>query len=92
MSHTPGPWKANKGYRIHAPTTDSDYRNGRVIVDYKHQDDFNYDDEALIEAAPDLLAACEAAIKHLGGRDSDTGWEDAAALCRAAIAKAKGKA
>ena len=53
--HTPGPWY-DDGYRIHAPTSDPDKRNGRVIVDYKHMDGFVEADADLIASAPDLLA------------------------------------
>lgn len=45
---------------------------------------------ALIAAAPDLLAACEAMAAQLGGGDSFTQWEEAKAQLSAAIAKAKG--
>lgn len=86
--HTPAPW-FNDGYRIHAPTEDADKRNGRLIVEYKHVDDFNYDDSHLITAAPDMLEALKAVAR----------WEDQIAampggisdLVYAAIAKAEGK-
>jgi hypothetical protein len=47
---------------------------------------------ALIAAAPDMLAACEAIAAQLGGGDSFTQWEAAKAQLLAAIAKAKGEA
>lgn len=62
MPHTPGPWH-DDGYRIYAPTTDQDKRNGRVIVEYKHVHDFNYADAWLIAVAPKLLDACKLALQ-----------------------------
>ena len=47
---------------------------------------------ALIAAAPELLAACEAMAAQLGGGDSFTQWEAAKAQMLAAIAKARGEA
>jgi hypothetical protein len=46
---------------------------------------------ALMAAAPDLLAACEAMAAQLGGGDSFTQWEVAKAQLLAAIAKARGQ-
>jgi hypothetical protein len=46
---------------------------------------------ALIAAAPELLAACEAMAAQLGGGDSFTQWEAAKAQLLAAIAKARGE-
>ena len=45
---------------------------------------------ALIAAAPDLLAACEAMAAQLGGGNDFEKWEAAKAQLLAAIAKAKG--
>lgn len=59
--HTPGPW-FDDGYRIHAPTGSADKRDGRVIVVYKHVDDFNEADAPLIAAAPEMYAL----LKELG--------------------------
>lgn len=56
MSHTPAPWH-DDGYRIYAPTDAEDKRNGRMIVEYKHVDDFNGADAPLIAAAPELYQA-----------------------------------
>jgi hypothetical protein len=44
----------------------------------------------LRDAAPDLLAACEAMAAQLGSGDDYTKWEDAKAQLLAAITKAKG--
>jgi hypothetical protein len=45
---------------------------------------------ALVAAAPDLLAACEAMAAQLGSGGDYTKWEDAKAQLLAAITKAKG--
>lgn len=71
MSHTPGPW-FDDGYRIYAPTVTADKRDGRVIVDYKHVDEFNLADARLIAAAPELLAAVKGLLhlyEQLGSPD-----------------------
>lgn len=57
-AHTPGPWH-DDGYRIYAPTDAADKRRGRMIVEYKHVDDFNDPDASLIAAAPDLLGEAQ---------------------------------
>lgn len=57
---TPAPW-FNDGYRIYAPTDTENKHSGRVIVEYKHVDDFDYEDGALIAAAPLLYAALQRA-------------------------------
>lgn len=62
--HTPGPWH-DDGYRIYAPTTDADPRNGRVVVEYKHQADFNDADSRLIAAAPQMYEI----LQSLASRD-----------------------
>lgn len=64
--HTPGPWH-DDGYRIYAPTESEDKCDGRMIVEYKHVDDFNYADASLLTAAPDLLDALRTAEAMLEG-------------------------
>lgn len=54
--------------------------------EYSVNEDMSEADAHLIAAAPDLLAACEAALPHHQGGHSDTGR-----LLRAAIAKARGE-
>lgn len=73
--HTPAPW-FDDGYRIHAPVAaGEDPRSGRVIVEYKHVDDFNPADGPLLGAAKDLydalaetrricIALCTVALDH----------------------------
>lgn len=52
--HTPAPWH-NDGYRIYGPTNEPDKRSGKMIVEYKHVDYFNWDDADLIRAAPEMF-------------------------------------
>ena len=101
--HTPGPWE------WHMQQFDSD--DGRIewrpmitgadqsdVAEVPWQGDTGKPDAALIAAAPDLLAACEAMLDRFGGtasahaptlgRDRDAAARSAA---RAAIAKAKGE-
>lgn len=59
--HTKGPWY-DDGYRIYAPTDKEDKRDARIIVEYKHRDNFNNDDSHLLRAAPELLEALEQAV------------------------------
>ena len=93
MSHTPAPWH-DDGYRIYGPTGHDDKRNGRMIVEYKHVEDFNPDDAPLIATAPELLVALKALADGgvIGGHDHPTD------ICRCGncqirrlIARAEGK-
>jgi hypothetical protein len=73
-------------------------------TDWEDQNDWDDDDEEeealriaitrqyqmVRDAAPDLLAACEAMAAQLGGGDSFDQWEEAKAQLLAAIGKAKG--
>ncbi len=78
---TPGPWKWNRGL-FHSEDKEIIFSNyyGELVA-------YNKADAALIAAAPDLLAACEAALpwfedaKGSGKRDGD--------LLRDAIKNAK---
>jgi hypothetical protein len=88
--HTPGPWH-DDGYRIYGPTDEPDPRSGRVIVEYKHAENFSHADAALIAAAPDLFEVCQAVV--MAGRffpatraALGTIYDDAAK----AVAKAEG--
>lgn len=85
---TPGPW-FDDGYRIYAPTASDDKRNGRVIMEYKHADEFNPGDAPLIAAAPELLAALRDLVRAAESADID---DTAIVLATVAIAKAEGRA
>lgn len=86
--HTPGPWRTGGANRLMV------YANGWAVADAKifhpHTDaDQAEANAALIAAAPDLLAACKAALDlltTLGKHDATTG--DA---LEAAIARAEGR-
>lgn len=88
MSHTPGPWKT--GYAFWDETGDVAY----VLEGVKEA---NAADCRLIGAAPDLLAALEAAKRVIFSWHGPDAWEtyDAQAPemapINAAIAKAKGE-
>tara|TARA_Y100000034_G_C6901879_1_gene417360 strand:+ start:1808 stop:2161 length:354 start_codon:yes stop_codon:yes gene_type:complete len=75
--YTPGPWH-DDGYRIYAPPTpeqisnaDLEYKDdpriGRILVEYKHVDNFNDGDGALIAAAPALYNLVLRVIYNLVG-------------------------
>ena len=97
MSHTPGPWRtelydwdecpSGVGQRmavIRQPKGDVDI----AYVPVDEDDGEMRDNESLIAAAPDLLAACEELLIYLG--DWDDMDNDTCAAARKAIAKAKG--
>jgi hypothetical protein len=87
-SHTPGPWHV-------APIGGDTYigiNDGRLIADMRREQCDNPAELAecdanahLIAAAPDLFAACEAA---LNGTPFDESYRD---KCKAALAKARGE-
>ena len=88
MSHTPGPWKTNdldnfiedsQGFDICVVSERGTWRPGQSGMDYSEQ----YDNAALIAAAPELLAACEAVASKVYFPED---WED---QVKAAIRKAK---
>ena len=102
MKHTPGPWMdfgvndlgdalrilgahGIKGLSVLARVPFG-FADGETDV----PDEISKANAALIAAAPDLLAACEALVKLLHA-DSSTGGGHAVADARAAIAKAVGK-
>ena len=75
MSHTPGPWKHSKSTgAIISDTrpTDADLfgRDGADCLDYYGgyvvAESVLPHDQSLIAAAPDLLAACKAALRWMG--------------------------
>jgi hypothetical protein len=99
-THTPGPWKyeADKGYVlkcfIMTADFDEDTNSGSVIA--RTSDNISEADAALIAAAPDLLAACEAlhaeVLAYLTAQNLHGEHNPAMVAARAAIAKAKGEA
>jgi hypothetical protein len=85
MNHTPGPWGVSKHGTPEAHPQFGVYAEGcndHVIV----KGDAAAADARLIAAAPELLAACEAAEPHIRGQGS----AGALTQLRAAIAKAQG--
>jgi len=89
--HTPGPWryfKEGNGTRFHVTArpvgTPGNHFDDFATVDIEHEADAR-----LIAAAPDLLAACEAALLFFR-REALPTWQQAQAILAAAIAKAKG--
>jgi hypothetical protein len=105
VRHTPGPWLSDEhGYIIQAPARDND-RCIKIISPWIAAA-WEGDEEAmannrLMAAAPDLLAACDAAETMLrclpdtttnaGGTKSTMTTRRALLLVRAAIAKAEGR-
>lgn len=88
--HTPGPWQwwtSNSWRRLSSGTKD-----GNVLCPVVQRSDGHSDvivseaDMALIEAAPCLLAACEAAARNFEAYESHPLGDQ----LRAAIAKARG--
>lgn len=94
MEHTPGPWETCQGRRKHREarfiTAGFDRYVGKV---YGHDDQPVEANARLIAAAPDLLAACEAALQALLTMPSSYGQDqiEVPAL-EAALAKARGEA
>lgn len=99
MAHTPGPWI----YRFYAngplqswDIEATDYTViARIAVGPMFEDTPDPRDEAnarIIAAAPNLLAACEAALDaiHNAGQDEDA-WSDATSMLHTAIALARKK-
>ena len=88
MAHTPGPWT----YRGHSDRSPNRIAaaDDTVIMDdeeYYQRCSPNDADWPLIAAAPDLLAACKAALNDRMYTD----WPGVADLLLAAIAKAEGR-
>lgn len=98
--HTPGPWHLSLDRNGRDVYTDHGSPwlfgpDGKPVIDFQQAD---YDSEAwykfkdadarLIAAAPDLLAACAAALAYSENGEG-AGWR-VAEMARAAIAKARG--
>lgn len=102
MTHTPGPWAVSicdKELWDTDTTTDIESAHGEHIATMGAAHDYATweADARLIAAAPDLLAACEAALAYIPGSEVHSwppGFElrrKAIDLLRAAIAKAEGR-
>ena len=102
MSHTPGPWKINRGFG--APEIHSKQRRIAKVLYHMGSEDTEVDNNShLIKAAPNLLSACESALEsieiakfHLIGGTPARGVFDGSFMgvereLRTAIARAKGK-
>jgi hypothetical protein len=90
--HTPGPWTIKANNRVDDLEIRAD-DGSRLIANVYPQPDNN---AFLISAAPDLLAACEAAWSILSAHglldDCNTGYNwPVGCMLDAAIAKAQGK-
>ena len=103
QQHTPGPWSASsddklnpeRAYGITVPWNDGDERGTVVIAEITHADSAERAkaDARLIAAAPDLLAACRAALAcpEMNWQEMDDVSRAAVNAARAAIAKAEGR-
>ena len=97
MSHTHGPWVAWDDNRT-IGIVDADGEPFAIAEVVDHGDMAAEDqllaDQALITAAPDMLAALKAADRFMGGFEGDEMQDEIderLALIRAAIAKAEGR-
>ena len=96
MSHTPGPWElVDERLVMSGDLTIADALDTREGLEGDCPDAI--DNGHLIAAAPDLLAACEAMLAyHLWAKSSAATYHneppDSAAMCAAAIKKAKREA
>ena len=100
MSFTPGPWQTDRNHRgvlmgVYGPGRRHDL-DFVCTINHEHQGDHEAN-ARLIAAAPDLLAACGAAMKvlpSLGVNNWPPGHalkKDAICNLQSAIAKAKGE-
>lgn len=93
--HTPGPWQSTKCKAVvksadyWAIIEEGDESAAWAIAEIDCDREAAEANAKLIAAAPELLAACEAAFSDY---QSDTFQQPTEALLRAAIAKAKGGA
>lgn len=83
-SHTPGPWRAEKGCRRGLAYVMS----GDVAICRCYEGDDLMANAGLIAAAPDLLAACKQAVLDVEERGASSLMQ----MLKAAIAKAEGTA
>jgi hypothetical protein len=99
--HTPGPWEVTSGdnYEIRSPLMPREYphqfKNDSTgdFVAYigNHAKDFGYANANLIAAAPDLLAAAEAALNCVAELPENPARAELAQMLTDAIAKALGR-
>lgn len=90
-THTPGPW-VWRGMSL-CRSVDSDAPHVVIRQDrgtYGHHVGASAADRALIAAAPDLLAACEWALRVEEGGRPEGAWTPYVNALREAIAKARG--
>lgn len=94
VTHRPGPWRIDQSddttWRILGAGENGQYDNEIAELSYT-----GGDAEAtayLIEAAPDLLAACEEMLAPIGDSFTAIDWERIKAKAHAAISKARGTA
>ena len=86
---TPGPWLHRaKSDSVHKPPSEQPYKFGDVIFQFHDEQGPSDADLALILAAPDLLAALNAMLTHMG-MDEDEWNKPTFNQARAAIAKAE---
>ena len=86
--HTPGPWKQNEDTGMNDSGVILDHIGTVIVTDiYGRTDEEAEANANLIAAAPDLLAALEAAVKHISLIGTEVGN-----MLEAAIAKARGGA
>lgn len=93
--HTPGPWRVNnvEGY-VYADAGDDEESRKHVEVGYLGRcvaESIAPGDRALIAAAPELLAACEAMNASLDGHPLKPFALTALMQMRAAVAKVRGQ-
>ena len=94
-SHTPGPWAVAPSSKPGNGTAWRDIVSMGTQFAPSYVGEAQEQDAALIAAAPDLLVALEALLHGLRKVTSQADWnaerEEASAMARAAIAKAKGR-
>ena len=92
-AHTPGPWKANAGGQI----ISEDGTEISLVMNHDGDDSPTSANAALLETAPDLLAALDEIVRANDAALLVNGTVDSVyamkmiATARAAIARAKGK-
>lgn len=100
MKHTPGPWRSittkleTSNYRFHSIMS----VDNKIIAHITDGDDENLANADLMAAAPELLEACEYALKRLKEFQEATGYPTAhpqieleEAILEEVIKKAKGE-
>lgn len=90
MAYTPGPWKVGRGADANKIVADG---NPPTLVAEMWYRSERFDNANLIAAAPDLLAACEAAAETFDDDAPGPGLTEREALkkLKSAIARARGR-